>query len=107
MPDILLLTALLAACYAGFALLALSQDRNWESVTGARHLPPGRALPLRLLGYSLLAVGLAPALLRDGAGFGSLLWGVSLSLGAIAIVATLTWRRRWLRPLARIIAPAA
>lgn len=104
MPEAILLVLIFAACYLGFALLALSQDRNWELVTGQRDVPAGRAVALRIAGYGLLAAGLPLALARDGASFGSILWGVGLSLAALATVATLTWRPAWLRPLARLAA---
>lgn len=104
LPAPALLVLILATSYLGFALLALSQDKNWELVTRQRHVPAGRALPLRLAGYGLLALALALALARDGASFGSILWVVGLSVGALATVATLTWRRDWLTPLARLAA---
>ena len=104
MPEAVLLVLIFAACYLGFALLALSQDRNWELVTGQRDVPAGRAVALRIAGYGLLAAALPLALARDGASFGSILWGVGLSLAALATVATLTWRPAWLRPLARLAA---
>lgn len=106
MPEAILLVLVLGACYLGFALLALSQDRNWELVTGQRDVPAGRAVALRIAGYGLLAAALplALALARDGASFGSILWGVGLSFAALATVATLTWRPAWLKPLARLAA---
>lgn len=95
------LSALAAACYLGFALLALSQDRHWHQVDGARHCPPRLLIPLRTAGFTCLLLALVLALQRDGAGFGTLLWGTMVSIGAFAVVATLAWRPRWLRPLAR------
>lgn len=102
-----LLPASIAGLYLGLALLALSQDRHWRAVGGVR--PPGRATVVlgRIAGYALLLASLAVLLLRDGAGFGALLWSCLLMAAAFAVTATLTWRARWLRPLARIVAPAA
>jgi hypothetical protein len=97
--DAALLLALALSSYVGFALLALSQDRHWQRAGGAALCPARLVLPLRAVGYGLLLVALAVALLRDGAGFGSLMWATMLSVGAIAVVGTLTWRARWLRPL--------
>jgi hypothetical protein len=96
-----LLLALALASYLGFALLALSQDRHWERVGGGRHCPPRLVLPMRILGYVLLLASLALALWRDGPGFGSLVWATMLSVGAIAVTCTLTWRANWLRPVVR------
>jgi len=92
---------MLGACYLGFALLALAQARHWARVT-AHARPPGR-LRVRLLqgaGSTALAGSLLLALLRDGASFGALLWVTALSVAATAVAFTLTWRARWLRPLA-------
>ena len=96
-----LLLALALASYFGFALLALSQDRHWERSGGGRHCPARLVLPMRILGYGFLAASLALALWRDGPGFGSLLWVSMLSVGAIAVTCTLTWRAHWLRPVVR------
>jgi hypothetical protein len=95
-----LIVAVLAISYLGFALLALSQDRHWLHLCGARHCPPGIARRLRVAGYTSLAAGLWLALLRDGPGFGSLVWVTTLTVASFAVVCTLTWRPHWLRPLA-------
>ena len=98
-----LLAAVLVAAYLGFALLALSQDRHWHHLGGARHCPPRLVLPLRVVGYLLLLAGFVLAIVRDGPSFGTLLWVTALSVAAFALVCTLTWRAHWLRPLARLL----
>lgn len=98
-----LLFVVMSIAYLGFGLLALSQDRNWGTVTGASRLSRSEKLIMRAAGYILLACGLPVALWRDGPGFGSLLWVASLSVAAVAVVATLSWRPRWLVPLAATI----
>lgn len=98
-----LLLALALASYGGFALLALSQDRHWERAGGARCCPERLAWPMRIAGYALLATSLALSLWRDGPGFGSLLWATMLSVGAVAVTCTLTWRANWLRPVVRTL----
>lgn len=100
--EAVLIFAVLAVTYLGFALLALSQDRHWLHLCGERHCPPRIALGLRAAGYASLAMGLCLALLRDGAGFGSLVWVTTLTVSSFAIVCTLTWRPRWLRPIVLI-----
>jgi hypothetical protein len=102
MFEAVLLVALLVACYLGFAMLALSQDRHWHHLDRRRHCPLRAVLLLRMAGYGLLFAALVLALVRDGPGFGSLLWATMISIGALAVVATLTWRPSWLRPLARL-----
>lgn len=103
MPDVALLLAVFLASYIGFAFLALSQDRHWHHVGGTRHCPRLVARLLRVAGYGLLAAAFAFALVRDGAAFGSLLWATMISIGALLVVATLSWRAHWLRPLARLL----
>lgn len=98
-----LLIALAFTCYSGFALLALSQDRHWERAGGGRDCPPRLVLPLRIAGYLLLLASLALALWRDGPSFGSLVWATMLSVGAVAVTCTLTWRANWLRPVVRTL----
>jgi len=100
MPDSLLLLALLAAAYAGFALLALSQAQHWRTVTGAAALPRRRMRGLRTIGAALIALSLLLSLLRDGPSFGSLLWATVISLAALGVAFTLAWRPGLLRPLA-------
>ena len=69
---------------------------------GELALPAGRVTALRAIGYSALAVSLALTLLRDGASFGSVLWVLVLTAGAVAVAFTLTWRPAWLRLAVRV-----
>lgn len=103
MPDAMLLLAIFAATYLGFAALAMSQDRHWHRLGGGRHCPPRTAVVLRLAGYALLFVALVLSLERDGASLGSLLWLTIITVGALCVVATLSWRAHWLRPVARLV----
>lgn len=103
MPDAALLLAVFAACYLGFAALALSQDRHWHHVGGGRHCPHRTSMLLRRAGWGLLPAALVLAVVRDEASFGSLLWATTLGIAAFCVVATLSWRAHWLRPLARLL----
>lgn len=105
MHSLLSFLALAAALYLGFALLALSQERNRRAVGIAASLPRAGTVLLRVAGYGLIALALPIALWRDGPGFGSLLWATLVSIGALAVVCTLTWKPLWLRPLVRIVQP--
>ena len=102
MQGVLLLGTTLAA-YLGFALLALGQARPWQRV--AQTPPPTglRLLALRMLGGLALTLSLGLALLRDGPSFGALLWATAITLAALAVAFTLTWRPNWLRPLSAIL----
>ncbi len=101
MPEAWLLLGVFAASYAGFAALAISLDRHWYDLGGGRECPVRTVWLLRIVGYGLLAAALAVALIRDGAAFGSLLWATMITIGAVAVVATLSWRARWLKPVVR------
>ena len=103
MPETMLLLAIFAAAYLGFAALAISQDRHWHHLGGARHCPRRTCMVLRGTGWALLLTALVLALVRDGASFGSLLWATAITIGALSVVATLSWRARWLRPAARLL----
>jgi len=102
MPDAMLLLAVFAAAYLGFAALAISQDRHWHHLGGGRHCPRRACTVLRCAGWALLLAALALALVRDGASFGSLLWATIVTIGALFVVATLSWRAHWLRPMAHL-----
>jgi hypothetical protein len=99
-----LLIAMALLCYLGFALLALSQDRHWRRVGGGSvPCPPRLVWPARMAGCGLLLLALPLAVVRDGPDFGAVLWATMLSVGAIAVVATLTWRAAYLGPLVRVL----
>jgi len=97
--DGLLLLSVFAAAYCGFALLALSQARHWKRVMNAGVCPKRIVWALRACGYGLLGVCFVLALLRDGASFGSLVWATAISVGAVAVAFTLTWRPAWFRAI--------
>lgn len=103
MEELLPFVALIFFLHLGFALLALSQSRNWRAAGVATSLSRTAAIILRALGFGLIALALPMALWRDGGGFGSLLWVCLLSIAAFAVTVTLSWRAHWLKPLARII----
>ena len=103
MTCVLLLIALSSAAYLGFALLAISQARHWRAVSKAAE--PGRIgkLALRIHGGVWLLLALCLALFRDGPSFGALLWATVISMAALAVAFTLSWRPRLLWPLATLV----
>ncbi len=103
MANLLLFVGLILALHAGFALMALSQDRHRRTLGVATPLSRRRALVLRIAGGTLIALGLLMALWRDGPGFGPLLWITLLSVAALAVTAIVTWRPRWLAVVARVL----
>ena len=100
MAGWLLLVGIPTAAYLGFALLALGQGRQWRRTSSVPAPDRIRISVLRLLGSAGLALSLTLSLLRDGPGFGGLLWATVVSLAALAVAFTLTWRPALLRPLA-------
>ena len=101
MPSVLLLAGIPTLAYFGFALFALSQARHWRRVVDNDRPTARQRWLLRGLGFLALILSLALALWRDGPSFGALLWATLLSAAAASVAFTLTWRARYLRPLAR------
>jgi len=76
----------------------------WLATFAHAWLRPGRTrvILFRGGGAVLLAGSLALALLRDGPGFGSLLWATAISIAALGVALTLAWRPGVLRPLVAV-----
>lgn len=102
MHNALLLLGLALCAYLGFALLALAQARQWRRVETADPPKGARRAALCVLAGFALVASLILALLRDGPSFGALLWATAISLAALAVAFTLSWRPAWLRPLAML-----
>ena len=93
-----------ALCYAGFALMALTQDRHWETACGRNaETPRPSALPATV-GVALLAAALILFLATSGSAYGSLMWATTLPVAAVLVTFTLCWCPLLIRPLARAIA---
>lgn len=100
----LVLIALSLAAYLGFALLALSQTRHWRRVGEPARLSRGRVIILRFAGGGMVGLAFILSLMRDGPSFGALLWATTISIAALAMAFTLSWRPRLLRPLIKVAA---
>lgn len=91
-------------CFAGFAAWALAMDRHradaWPEAPPASRLVAPAAL--RWAGGVVLTASLFWALARptSTAALAAVIWVGALTLGAIAVVAVLTWRPRWLPAMA-------
>ncbi|QGZ38149.1 uncharacterized protein DUF3325 [Pseudoduganella flava] len=97
------LLAAAALCYGGFACLALAMPDHWVQAGGRQEAAATLCRPLRRAGAMLLAAAYALCVCRDGASFGTLLWVVLVSAGALAVALTLTWRPHWLLAPARAL----
>lgn len=98
--------SLVLACVASllsFGLLALGQERHWKMVTAltADQRVSQRALMTTSLVLQILALPLL--FFSQGAGFGSLLWGLLVTAMAMSIAFVLSWRPLWLKPLAGLL----
>jgi hypothetical protein len=90
MTALLLLAAFLVA-YAGFAYIALAMEEHWERLGHDPHELEEVRPWLRAAGAFLLLLAYLLCFWFDGPAFGSLLWGVLISVAAIAVAFTLTW----------------
>ncbi len=99
--SLVLIVLAAASAFMGCALLALSQPRHWQAVTGALSLPPRR---LRRAGWGLILASLAACAFRDGASLAALLWPLLLMAGALGVAWLLAWRPAAFRGLARLAA---
>lgn len=84
----------------GMACLALSQERHRDTLGLDHHRPPTLAT-WRLQGIVLLALAWVLCLWQDGPAFGSLLWLMLLSAGALAVALQLSFGPNMLRWLLR------
>lgn len=91
MMDALLLAAAVSANYGAFACLALAMPEHWSRAGGQAGNLVLRRRRLRSTGFLMLGAAYVLCICRDGASFGSLLWGVSVSAAALAVALTLTW----------------
>lgn len=91
--------------YLAFAVLALAQEQHWACVTGTLGLPAAAALRRwRKLAGAGLVLGCALCLFANGASFGALLSVLMSGACAMAVAFTLSWKPRWLRGLASMLA---
>jgi len=96
MREVLLLLALFALAFSGFALFAGSQKKHGQRLTG-REGAPSHPRARRQLGGLFCLAALAWALLRDGPSFGAILWVLTLSVSAFAVAMVLAGRPACLR----------
>lgn len=100
MRESLMLLAALACTVAGFGWLALAMENHWQQVRGTPPAGRGTVLALRVLGTAALAGSLLICLEVDHASMASLVWVMALAASALAVAFMLSWRPRWLAPLA-------
>jgi hypothetical protein len=87
-----------ARMYLSFALLAVTQERNWSSVDVKKDMYSPAINTRRkwwLSGIGLM-LGYVLCLVSSGASFGSVLWVLLLGVCAMAVAFTLSWKPQWL-----------
>lgn len=101
MLELALGGGLLALQLLGLSCLALSQDKHWQTVMGAkqRHVK----CRLRMMGWATLTLCLGLAVSSQGWAFASLSWLLSLPPAGYAVAFVLAWRAQWLRPLGQVL----
>lgn len=105
MHEALCMLAAAVLALLGFALLALSQERHFETVYAAPLPATHLCSAQRGAGFTLICISLPVCVASQGPGLGGLLWLVLISAAAMAVAFTLTWRPMWLRVLTIAIQP--
>ena len=98
------LAAILLA-FAAFTVIAASMDRHTGQL-GTEQLQPARQQACRWAGFALLAVSLAPCLLRWGPSVAVAAWLGLLTFAAMALGLLLTYAPQWGRRVAPVAAAA-
>jgi hypothetical protein len=97
--EALRLVLALAAAIAGMGWFALSLEAHWSQLPGTARRS-ARVVPgLRIAGAIALGVSLLLCLGVDHGSMAALVWGMSMTAGALVVAFTLAWRPRWLAPL--------
>lgn len=94
------LLATAAMLFISFALLALTQERHWETVCRSNRPFVQYQWARKAIFFIAIASALPLNIAREGAGFGSLLWVLMVCASAAAVAFTLTVCPVVLRPLA-------
>lgn len=87
----------------GMVLLALGQERHWCTVASIQSSKRISDRLLLITGLVLNLFALPCFVSVQGAGFGSLIWGITLSLTATVVTFTLAWQPRFFLPLAVLL----
>ncbi|RZL07655.1 MAG: DUF3325 domain-containing protein [Rubrivivax sp.] len=80
-------------CFAGMAALSLAMDRHYAQVTGRHEPTRTQRGAWRVAGVVVLALSLWHCLAAWGATVGFVAWWGFLSLGALAVVLALAWKK--------------
>lgn len=93
----------LALCFSAFGCLCLGMPRHFEQAF-KRKPEPLTARALRLFGWLLLLLAIAPAVVALGPSVGFALWVSALSIASVIQGLLLTYRPRLIGPVS-LLAP--
>lgn len=100
MPEALLLSAAILVNVVGMGWFALSLDAHWHHVHCGGPRKHWTVRPLRVAGALVLLTSLGLCLAVDHPSMAALVWVMQLTLAALIVAFTLTWRAQWLRAVA-------
>lgn len=91
-------TSLLAACfvtyalaYAGMTALCLAMEKHYVQAMRGADLPAGRKKCLKVMGWSLLALGILSSIHGWNPTIGIVVWSGFVSVAAISVVLVLSY----------------
>lgn len=96
MPYLLLAAV---SCYMAWGFVVLTMSRHWDTLKAPHILRNASPLVLRSMALLQWGIALVLCLVRDGSSFDLLMWLVMTSISAYAVVMTVTWAPKLLRPL--------
>ncbi|NHZ35911.1 DUF3325 domain-containing protein [Massilia rubra] len=92
MSGVLSMVAVFALCHAGFGALSVAMQRHYADMHGrGQEAPPALRRRLQAAGASALALAFAAAVLKGGAGHGTLTWLGGMTTAALALMMLLTY----------------
>lgn len=101
MSEVIWLITAIFLALSGMAWLCLAMEVHWGQVMPSpTTLATRTRQSLRGLGAAALLLALLACLMADRPSMAVLVWIMLLAGSATAVALTLSWRPRWLRPLA-------
>lgn len=96
-----MIVLLLALSFSGFAALCLAMERHHQDVHGRKPVPAARLRRLRVLGWAVLTLAFALAIVIADWNIGPVLLLGALTLsGGVLVYGLLPYRPQWIVPAA-------
>ncbi|MEM9107424.1 MAG: DUF3325 domain-containing protein [Pseudomonadota bacterium] len=100
MSRFILLLALLATLWIGFAALALNHQKHWTVVMHGSSCPPQTVRTLRAIAWVMLTLSFILTLMRDGIAFGLILWPMVAFVVGLMVSLSIAYKPQFLRRFA-------